>query len=123
MTLDEVIKQVESDMVDGSVIAVKAAMTAFIPELAAFFLTPFGNFLFNVFVSPVVKYVAKIIVKFFDNQGYYAYKTVVNNAAAGKYEDSIRASKDAVDSGDQNEIAKARAAQRAAFLALYPLTS
>lgn len=123
MTLDEVIANVESELVARSVDAAKLALAALVPGFLAWILTPIGNFVWKWIAAPIIRWVAELIVKQLDNAGYYLYKTVVNNADAEKFQDSIRDEKAAVESGNEDAISKARAAKRAAFIKLYPLTA
>lgn len=123
MTLDEVIKNVESELVSRSVDAAKAALSIWVPGFLAWILTPVGNFVWKWIAEPVIRWVAKLVVKQLDNAGYYLYKTVTNNADAVKFQDTIRDEKAAVESGNSDAILKARADKRAAFTKLFPLTA
>lgn len=123
MTLDQVIANAEADLVTLSVTETKAALAALVPGSVAFFASPIGGFLFSALIAPPVRwFVANVIIKFFDVQGYYLYKSVQNNAQADAYENAIRNTKAATEGGDLNAIAQARAAQFAAFRALMVLT-
>lgn len=122
MTLDEQIAAVEQDLQDRAPDAVKLAFEALFPASIAFIVSPFGAFVVFA-LSPIVKWIAGVIIKSIDNKAYYLYKVQVNNTEAGVYVDAVRATKAATESGDKNAISAARAAQRAAFLVFWPLTS
>lgn len=122
MTLDEEIAAVERNLIDRVPDAVVAAIEAAVPASLAFFISPLGKAVVFL-LSPLLKKLAAVIVKFFDNKGYYLYKVQVNNAEAQKFVDAARATNQATESGDPNAISAARAAERAAFLSFWPLTS
>ena len=122
MTLDEQIAAVERNLVDMAPTAVIAAFEALVPTAVAFLISPLGKFVLDI-LSPIIKWMAGVIIKFFDNKGYYLYKVAQNNAAAGVFVDAARVTRQATESGDKNAISAARAAERAAFLKFWPLTS
>lgn len=122
MNLDEQIAAVERNLVDLAPTAVITAFEALVPTSVAFLITPVGRFVLDL-ISPIIKWMAGVIIKFFDDKGYYLYKIQINNKQAEQFVDTARATNQATESGDKNAIAAARAAERAAFLAFWPLTS
>lgn len=123
MTLDEVISDIEANLVERAVDGAKIALAALAPAVVAWFLSPLGHLVYDYVFAPAVRWVARIVVKFFDNRGYYLYKSAVNNSDASAYQDAIRGERVAVESGNKDAILKARAEKRAAFLKLFPLTA
>ena len=123
MTLDQVVAEVEADLKQGWLDGTKAALVALVPSLAVWFLSPIGKVVWSLVLQPALGWLADLWIKFLDNKGFYLYKASVNNSEASAYEDAVRANRAAVDSGDANAIAASKAARRAAFLALFPLTA
>lgn len=123
MRLDDIVAQVKIELVNRSVDAAKAALSALAPGFLAWLLTPVGAFIWKWIAEPIIRWLANLIVDQLDNAGYYLYKATVNNADASRFQDTIRDEKAAVESGNQNAILAARAAKRAAFLKLFPLTA
>lgn len=120
MTLDQAVAAAEDDLRAISLLGIKAAIAALIPSSVAFFLTLPGEFIWNL-LTPLMTWIVNFPINAADNAGYYLYKAAQNNAAAGTYEDAQRATIAAAASGDTDALAKAKAAQRAAFIAFWNL--
>lgn len=116
MTIDEVVSHAKSDFVSWSTDISFAAILG-VPYIGTFISLPV--------IAPIVKYaiafVMKAIADRIDFAGYFIFKTVQNNIDASNYEDKMRASRDAAESGDQDAIDKARKDQLDAFARLWSL--
>lgn len=119
MTLDQLIDSLEGDAVerltDLGVAAVKGA--------TSWFLTPFGGWVLSWILKPAIRALAKLMVKGFDLGNYYLYKAMKNPADAEKYQDSVRETKRANESGDKDAINKARLEQKRRFAIAVALAS
>lgn len=117
MTLDQLISSLESDAVerltDVAVGAIKGA--------ASWFITPFGAWVLGWIIKPLIKIGIQAAVKALDLGGYYLYKAMKNPADAEKYQDSVRDTKRANESGDKDAIKKAREEQKRRFAVVVDL--
>lgn len=111
MTLDELISAAEEDAIGHLTDTVCAALVA----ATSWFLTPWGAFVLKWLLRPAIQWVVKTAVKGLDLGAFYLYKASKNVKDADKYEESVRATKAATESGDQDAIQKARAEQRRLF--------
>lgn len=114
MTLDEVVSQLEGDFIKWGTDVAMAKLVSLFPFLAGGIGTAIAGF----FVEIIVKELAKQ----FDYASYYTYKTVRNNIVAGEYEDSLRVTRDAAESGDTDAYEKAKKAQALAFIRVWTLS-
>lgn len=111
MTLDQLISSLENDAVER---LTEVAVTA-IKGAASWFITPFGAWVLAWFLKPLIKIGITAAVKALDLGGYYLYKAMKNPADAEKYQDAVRETKRANESGDRNAIKKAREEQKRRF--------
>lgn len=111
MTLDQLISSLENDAIgrltDVATVAIKGA--------ASWFLTPVGGWVLAWLISPLIKIGITAAVKALDLGGYYLYKAMKNPADAEKYQDAVRETKLANESGNRDAIKKAREKQKRLF--------
>jgi len=119
MTLDQVIEYIESDAVqrltDVAMAAIKGA--------TSWFLTPWGAWVLVWLIRPLVQRGMAAAVKYMDLGGYYLHKAKKNSDDAEKYQDAIRESRRANETGDQDAIRKAREEQKRRFAVLVSLSA
>lgn len=117
MTLDQLIGSLESDAVerltDVAVAALKGA--------TSWFITPVGAWVLAWILRPFINWVIKTAVKALDLGAYYLYKAMKNPADAEKYQDAVRETKRANESGDKDAIKKAREEQKRRFAVVVDL--
>lgn len=119
MTLDELINSFEGDAVQHLTDSVLVAIAG----AASWFITPWGAAVLKWLIAPFVKFVIATAVKKLDLGAYYLYKSAKNPADAEKYEDAVRATKAANESGNKDAIRKARDEQRRKFAIAVGLSS
>ncbi len=119
MTLDEQIHAAEGDAIQRLSDTVGAAIVA----ATSWFLTPFGAIILKFLVMPAVNWVIKNAVKQLDLGAYYIYKASKNPADAEKYEDSVKETKAANESGNRDAIRKAEMEQKCRFAIALGLSS
>ena len=119
MTLDQLISSLESDAVERLTELVVAA----IKGATSWFLTPFGGWILAHLLKPFVSWVIGKSVKALDLGAYYLYKAMKNPADAEKYQDAVRETKRANESGDKDAIKKARAEQKRRFSIVVSLSA
>lgn len=110
MTIDQLISSLEADAVDRLTDVVVAALKA-----SAWFITPFGAWALAWLLRPAIEWVIRKAVWALDLGAYYGYKATKNPIDAEKYQDSVRETKRANESGDKDAIKKAREEQKRRF--------
>lgn len=119
MTLDQLIDDIRNDTVeaitDKVVLAIKGA--------TSWFLTPFGGWVLGNLLKPLVRWVIGKAAFYMDLGGYYLYKAQKNPADAEKYQDAVRETKRANESGDKDAIKKARLEQKRRFAVAVALSA
>lgn len=119
MTLDQLIDSIKADaterFVDLAVGAIRGA--------TAWFLTPWGAWILTWILAPIIRIGVKAIVHGADMGAYYLYKAQKNPRDAEAYQDSVRETKKANESGDKNAILKAREAQKKRFAVVASLSA
>lgn len=111
MTLDQIIDQLESDGVEH----ITNTIVLWIKGTTSWFITPFGGWLLGWILRPFIKLIVGKTVEIFDLGAYYLYKAKKNPKDAEKYQDAVRETKKANESGDKDAIRKAREEQKRLF--------
>jgi hypothetical protein len=117
VNIDDVVNTLESDFQKILTDKILLSLAGFAP---AFFASPFGGAIIFL-LRPLVQYGVNKIIKFLDLKAYYIYKAQTNIVDAVTYQDRIRDTNKAVESGDKDAIKLAEAAQKAAFSKLIDL--
>jgi hypothetical protein len=114
MNLDDVVASLEENAKKVLMARAKAWLLGKIPWA----FSGIGGVV-GIIVMPLIGlFIDEVVIKNLDLAGYYVLKSQVNRHDAETYQDSKRVTDAAVERGDLDAIAKAEAAQEAAFIKL-----